>query len=998
MKGKMKRVRTASDFVYQKELGTIKYKFSTEEEILIQQLGLDRFLTVVTWGVNSPEVMAQVVEELTVATFETQLNGKQVNIFQKDWKIQMQSMFYLTLHQRDIDATNATHKMSIQQLFPSLKDAKKRPENLRISECKLSEWRKPLRLLNSLLLLRTEASTVPFKFVQKLIDVWNGEKMDWREELYDNIRVELLTLHQALFKVETMITKTMVGPHVVILLAVQGHMTVEQEEKAGIWDPFRVFEKKEHPQQKRAKQGVLENKGTKDKEKSQKGAINGIDLVVEFKKHEESNSKGQDIPATSGVTERTTGKELPSLLPSVAVCTIIPHEGAQEKLVTPFSRHTQTTEVRTRDTQKANNATLEFEQQIKGGQVTGRELSQHSTMKRFTQQLYGVAKGYENFVNQIINSGSVELVDELEKKMREHEEANQKENCGSITKGKLEGEKQEPLYHQVAQLEKQLQDIKKKHTKLQEEFNQVQAEAAPEKLHKSLQEQTRLIEENVKFKNLNLEQQKERESLQKEVTDLKDTSKTNAILHKQQMEGLKRLNLELREKEKLQQGQLETFQIKVLELEDLRDLKQKHIKLQEELTRAHKEAAAEKDRFAALQDQSKSEDEILKLRATCSELQKEVLNLQGVERNTATVHKQQVVEMQRINLEAQKELAKHKEATIEQIGNLQGEVKQLEERIKTYQRKDEGYVEALIRSAAYETWVEEDKPARESIQKFQNRVAEITQETIQALHIEIERLIQSKEELQDHLEKMTLANQDFTPEFRKRIEPVLKSQHNLPPPISIPQYYSASRNLILMKEGLPLFKPGDRLSKEDFIKYWKKARPEGRDTLTFMWMMGELKLPTGVLELAAVQPGFYISRYCARAITRITEHHQAFYTIPKIDERNAVPIQYTATDTEKIQTMVQQNEDDFKTAVEGFAQEDLSVFTEATKCHQWLKKYHSSSFSSKFCEIDLHQYINNVLQGFEEAKKKRKFESYTSEVLLTVPALNPRHWRMTKRS
>ena len=62
MKGKAKIMRSAADIVYKKQLRVLKYKFSMEEEVLMQQLGLDRFLSIVTWGVNNPEVMAEVVK------------------------------------------------------------------------------------------------------------------------------------------------------------------------------------------------------------------------------------------------------------------------------------------------------------------------------------------------------------------------------------------------------------------------------------------------------------------------------------------------------------------------------------------------------------------------------------------------------------------------------------------------------------------------------------------------------------------------------------------------------------------------------------------------------------------------------------------------------------------------------------------------------------------------------------------------------------------------
>lgn len=71
MKGKNKSVRAASDFIYHRELWAIKYKFPMEKEVIMQQLSLDKFLSVVTWGVNNPGVVAQVIEGLEMDIFET---------------------------------------------------------------------------------------------------------------------------------------------------------------------------------------------------------------------------------------------------------------------------------------------------------------------------------------------------------------------------------------------------------------------------------------------------------------------------------------------------------------------------------------------------------------------------------------------------------------------------------------------------------------------------------------------------------------------------------------------------------------------------------------------------------------------------------------------------------------------------------------------------------------------------------------------------------------
>lgn len=84
-----------------------------------------------------------------------------------------------------------------------------------------------MRLLNLLLLLRMDITTLPSQFVQRLLNVVNGKKIEWKDELYDHIRVELIMLHQTLYKEKTHIFRSMVGPHITISLAAQGHITVE---------------------------------------------------------------------------------------------------------------------------------------------------------------------------------------------------------------------------------------------------------------------------------------------------------------------------------------------------------------------------------------------------------------------------------------------------------------------------------------------------------------------------------------------------------------------------------------------------------------------------------------------------------------------------------------------------------------------------------------------------------------------------------------------------
>lgn len=49
---------------YRLEAGAVDYQFELDEEILMQQIGLDRFLSVVSWDHNNPGVVAEVIEHL----------------------------------------------------------------------------------------------------------------------------------------------------------------------------------------------------------------------------------------------------------------------------------------------------------------------------------------------------------------------------------------------------------------------------------------------------------------------------------------------------------------------------------------------------------------------------------------------------------------------------------------------------------------------------------------------------------------------------------------------------------------------------------------------------------------------------------------------------------------------------------------------------------------------------------------------------------------------
>lgn len=148
---------------------------------------------------------------------------------------------------------------------------------------------------------------------------------------------------------------------------------------------------------------------------------------------------------------------------------------------------------------------------------------------------------------------------------------------------------------------------------------------------------------------------------------------------------------------------------------------------------------------------------------------------------------------------------------------------------------------------------------------FQAQVAIKTKMPLCFFHKEIVRHIQEKEELHLGLEKAESIPKRVSPKAIKGLENVLSALHHLPPSIFIKQVYHTTKDLTLMSNELPYLQPKAKLIKDVFIILWKQTQPEAKDTLAFMWAIGDSRIPLGVLEVVAAIPSFYISRFCVRA-------------------------------------------------------------------------------------------------------------------------------------
>ena len=221
---------------------------------------------------------------------------------------------------------------------------------------------------------------------------------------------------------------------------------------------------------------------------------------------------------------------------------------------------------------------------------------------------------------------------------------------------------------------------------------------------------------------------------------------------------------------------------------------------------------------------------------------------------------------------------------------------------------------------------------------------------------------------------------------------------NLPPPISIYQYYQAYKPMIFKWSNLPDLKLQTHLSKDQFQILWAQANSAARDLLAFMWIMKDLVVPTGVVEITTASPTFFITRFCISALTHINRHHEEFYT--NIENRNSLP-QIQAYDPDlvkEIQDMANNQFPRFLAALDTLAGEDTTLLHEAAQQHQNLVRKLPDSFPQAFHRIQLHGYVTKVLEDRKSTLEQRQISTPHARTLLYLPQYDLGSMKIAKRS
>ena len=140
---------------------------------------------------------------------------------------------------------------------------------------------------------------------------------------------------------------------------------------------------------------------------------------------------------------------------------------------------------------------------------------------------------------------------------------------------------------------------------------------------------------------------------------------------------------------------------------------------------------------------------------------------------------------------------------------------------------------------------------------------------------ELDKTKQEKEDLQHQLQQGFPSSEHMGLPLlyiHPKTKIYIKMLEHTAPLNSVMQHYQVYRVIDLMANNLPMLKRGITLKLPQFKDLWDQASPRAKDTLAFMWAVGDLKLPLGIIEIVTGSPPFYIRRYILRSIAFLTQH------------------------------------------------------------------------------------------------------------------------------
>ena len=136
------------------------------------------------------------------------------------------------------------------------------------------------------------------------------------------------------------------------------------------------------------------------------------------------------------------------------------------------------------------------------------------------------------------------------------------------------------------------------------------------------------------------------------------------------------------------------------------------------------------------------------------------------------------------------------------------------------------------------------------------------------------------------------------------------------------------------------------MTKEEFEGTWRQAQPDAKDTLAFMWAIGDIKIPLGVMEIISANPSFYISRYSIRALAQMAEHHRKFYTNPYNKTELPLLLPYGEREVTIVHKLLAKSRAEHEKAMDLYEKEDVVLFKEA-RLSPMIEKISCKLFSNR---------------------------------------------------
>ena len=367
--------------------------------------------------------------------------------------------------------------------------------------------------------------------------------------------------------------------------------------------------------------------------------------------------------------------------------------------------------------------------------------------------------------------------------------------------------------------------------------------------------------------------------------------------------------------------------------------------------------------------------------------------------------------IRQVSAQLRSTISKIRDQTSEQIRAFQEEIHTYKTQFHTLDARehtDPQRIMELTQIEAFNLWINKQPATEEQIsaQTLLYKVTTKIYHTLRTLKSELQQATTERDDLQGRLEQQEEeASAHFTWEkfldLNKMEEPgnmIAATMKNLPPPISIYQYYQAFRPMILKANNMPDLKTQTHLSKEEFQQLWAKANSTARDVLIFMWILKDLVLPKGLAEVTSTNPNFYLTRFCISALTHIQKHHEEFYT--NIENRNSLPQiePYDLDLVKEIQDMADSTFPDFLSALDTLAGEDTLLLHQASHLHQELVRKYPDSFPQSFHRIQLNGYITRALEDRKRTLEQRIISTPHARTLLYLPQYDPGSMKIPKRS